>query len=59
MRKVFKLLLDLNEGEGREFEKELNRLKIGKIDLFRLAWYAYKEKIATQKSKPEGEGDGR
>lgn len=44
MRKVFKLLLDLNEAEGREFEKELNRLKIGKIDLFRLAWTAYKEK---------------
>ena len=44
MREISRFVLELDLNEGKEFEKESKRLKISKIDLFRLLWTKYKEK---------------
>ena len=49
MREISRFVLELDLDEGKEFEKESKRLDITKIDLFRLAWEAYKEQRDKQK----------
>jgi hypothetical protein len=44
MREISRIVFELDLKEGKAFEKEAERLKISKIDLFRLMWKAYKEK---------------
>lgn len=57
MAQIYKVVVDLTEEEGWEFEEERVRIgklrygpngRITKIDLFRLAWEAYKEQRGRQ-----------
>lgn len=51
MREISRFVLELDLNEGKEFEKESGRLKISKIDLFRLMWKIYKEQTNHARSK--------
>lgn len=51
MREISRFVLELDLDEGKEFEKEAERLNITKIDMFRLAWAAYMAPIKEQRDK--------
>lgn len=52
MREISRFVLELDLDEGKEFEEESERLKITKIDLFRLIWRTYKDMLpCSQKEK--------